>query len=631
MAINTLRDIPDCIKNIVEIYYSGDSQRARDEADRLRQKRADITELLDLTLRLFDDAPLSMYAYYDNLLAAAATLSSSSQIDSSFSDFAASERTLDSRLPFGDDDFMNALDASFDSHFGAAQSGKPHLCFSTPPDHSTVHPDFTSQPQVDVDIDVEDPESNTDNSYPFKPANSHPGLLQLNRALNETTASPVDPLNINGAKEAETRFASGGQQLWVNLSDNRPDNHDTTRSPSDVHDCIPEDWARPRRDSNTEDIRQVAENPFKPNQNRHQINDLHRDTNTPLFRPAVPINSIDDQPMTPGPFGKMNAPQQPTPNFKLAPLTADNASGDISTPAPGKANVFNGSTHIPGTNVNSLENTVTPNPTSMTKTPTGRIRRPSSSIEFNPNQHPLGPSGAPREPSPATTSQSLRQTGPQNRLAGSSSFNNNRSSSNLSNYSSSINNPSSSNINNRTASNLGKLNRDSQLDTKRPPNLSLDGIGARPRRDSAVLRRPGEVNPLPASEDNYRPTMNKLQAVRDANCRPTSVGLHPIAPQAAYNPDQTKPPVQDEQRGRKSTLETDELSKLHPLSRTPRICINMAELSRRTDIDAHAGFILSLIDGVVSINDVLSLSAWSQTETAQILCNLKARNIIDFD
>ncbi len=131
-------------------------------------------------------------------------------------------------------------------------------------------------------------------------------------------------------------------------------------------------------------------------------------------------------------------------------------------------------------------------------------------------------------------------------------------------------------------------------------------------------------------------TMSRLQAIQNENARPTSVGLQSVAVPPSFatasNPsaDITLAPKKV-QRTKTPTLETDELAKLHPLTRTPRLCISMSELAKRSGVDARAGFILSLIDGTVTINDILSISSWSQTETASILCNLKSQNIIDFD
>lgn len=134
--------------------------------------------------------------------------------------------------------------------------------------------------------------------------------------------------------------------------------------------------------------------------------------------------------------------------------------------------------------------------------------------------------------------------------------------------------------------------------------------------------------------ENERPTMTRLHAVGGLEHeRPTVMSLKPAVRTKAEDvpsADVTVAPPK-KQRTRTPTMETDELSTLHPLSRTPRLCVSFQELSKRTDIDARAGFILSLIDGTVTIGDILSISSWSQTETASILLNLKSQNILDFE
>ena len=134
--------------------------------------------------------------------------------------------------------------------------------------------------------------------------------------------------------------------------------------------------------------------------------------------------------------------------------------------------------------------------------------------------------------------------------------------------------------------------------------------------------------------ENERPTMTRLHAVGGLEHeRPTVMSLKPAVRTKAEDvpsADVTVAPPK-KQRTRTPTMETDELSTLHPLSRTPRLCVSFQELSKRTDIDARAGFILSLIDGTVTIGDILSISSWSQTETASILLNLKSQDILDFE
>ena len=84
-------------------------------------------------------------------------------------------------------------------------------------------------------------------------------------------------------------------------------------------------------------------------------------------------------------------------------------------------------------------------------------------------------------------------------------------------------------------------------------------------------------------------------------------------------------------RGTIKRSPSDALDALHPLSRIPVLCMSMGELSRRSDINANIGFILSLIDGLMSLADIMSLSPRPQGETAEILCLLEKNHIIRFE
>lgn len=150
------------------------------------------------------------------------------------------------------------------------------------------------------------------------------------------------------------------------------------------------------------------------------------------------------------------------------------------------------------------------------------------------------------------------------------------------------------------------------------PNLSFDDFTPQSRLAPDNGARNTFVNQLNAFESNEaRPTLTDMEAVSSANSRPTAVGLQAVSPSPltmAETPATASP----------ATCFPNPAS-------IPHLHSSMSEIARRTDIDARGGFILSLIDGTVSISDIFELSAWSQEETSQILCNLKARCIIDFE
>jgi hypothetical protein len=51
--------------------------------------------------------------------------------------------------------------------------------------------------------------------------------------------------------------------------------------------------------------------------------------------------------------------------------------------------------------------------------------------------------------------------------------------------------------------------------------------------------------------------------------------------------------------------------------------------SSRTDLDHWAAFILSLVDGKASIDDVIDASALPEVEALRVLCELRERGMID--
>ncbi len=72
------------------------------------------------------------------------------------------------------------------------------------------------------------------------------------------------------------------------------------------------------------------------------------------------------------------------------------------------------------------------------------------------------------------------------------------------------------------------------------------------------------------------------------------------------------------------------LEKLAPLSRTPALKCKLSEIITRKDISSRAGFIISMIDGITTLQDILDLSAWSAEETADILLELERMHIVSF-
>ena len=69
-------------------------------------------------------------------------------------------------------------------------------------------------------------------------------------------------------------------------------------------------------------------------------------------------------------------------------------------------------------------------------------------------------------------------------------------------------------------------------------------------------------------------------------------------------------------------------SKIGVLTQVPQVKVDLSEVIW-LNLDSRAGFVLSQIDGVISFDDLFSLSGMSRLETARILVQLKDSGVID--
>lgn len=69
MALRSIHDIPDEIKNIIELFYLRGEEVARDEMKKLRATRPDLNSLIDDVSQLIPTAPESVFMFYDALIA----------------------------------------------------------------------------------------------------------------------------------------------------------------------------------------------------------------------------------------------------------------------------------------------------------------------------------------------------------------------------------------------------------------------------------------------------------------------------------------------------------------------------------------------------------------------------------
>ena len=102
----------------------------------------------------------------------------------------------------------------------------------------------------------------------------------------------------------------------------------------------------------------------------------------------------------------------------------------------------------------------------------------------------------------------------------------------------------------------------------------------------------------------------------DTDTRQTILSMSPVARVARQK--------LDPEEGKRA------LEFIQPITRVPQLQCKLSEISKRKDINPRAGFILSMIDGVTTISDILDISAWPEPETAQLLLELEQHGVIAF-
>jgi hypothetical protein len=79
----------------------------------------------------------------------------------------------------------------------------------------------------------------------------------------------------------------------------------------------------------------------------------------------------------------------------------------------------------------------------------------------------------------------------------------------------------------------------------------------------------------------------------------------------------------------RSVLEGMYVAKLAPLDRSPLVVVPRTQM-RWLSIDHRAGFILSLVDGLVSVETILDLSGMPRLDALRILHELVQQKIVAF-
>lgn len=522
MTIQSIKDLPECVKNIVEIYYTVDSSAALAQARKSRLLHPEYALLIDITVELFQHTPESMYAFYHELIEQLA--SKPVKLISEKANFNAKDDVSEtSRTPLFDDMFAEALNASFDE--------KPYL---RPP---------APAPQSESMI-----MANTLSVAARPHPNPHPeGMLLPDISSEETpmmTATPwhktIDPFNLDFDKLFEE---------------------------FDID--IDEDSSTPKTEDHAPN--QDAKNLTKPTQAILPP--------SPFIRPPALKSENTTSPASPS-----------SNRFTEAPNT-------VTTPKP--------TTIIRGSDILQLINSSHTASTKPTDTTHPQLVRPATATGIH--------------------------NAPQDQFATPSAF--------VRSHSEHHDPPTQPHLSGNASLRNDILDSFSPKERENPaPNEVRRGIV---KRSHSTDIPPLSYNtfqqhsmPFSGTPRNNAHTQHENKGQENASAK-TPINLKPLSQSwkaaTSDNMSDKNNRIQTLSSLTNNAAPSDALDALHPLSRIPVLCMSMGELSRRSDINANTGFILSLIDGLMSLADILSLSPRPQSETAEILCQLEKNQIIRFE
>ena len=190
----TINEIPDEIKNIVELFYVRDAEIARSEAQRLKESNPELKRMINDVVRLFENAPDSVYLFYDKLNA---IYTQNDILDDSFADFSLSD------LPKDVDEVVEKPDSGL---IDISNMQEPMDADDADPSNEKAEPskEDGSLPQSLSLLD--------DNDLPF---------LSIGKSLPDSTPKPAKPekntLQLGGDFDLniELDFDSDGPDLDV--------------------------------------------------------------------------------------------------------------------------------------------------------------------------------------------------------------------------------------------------------------------------------------------------------------------------------------------------------------------------------------------------------------------------------
>jgi hypothetical protein len=144
---------------------------------------------------------------------------------------------------------------------------------------------------------------------------------------------------------------------------------------------------------------------------------------------------------------------------------------------------------------------------------------------------------------------------------------------------------------------------------------------SKPQKRPDALRRPGEGQ-VSAEEDLQR-RLERAQVLRRGGLHEEAEAL--LRELLQSNPDNSQVrhlfALNEENRVERT------IARLGDLSVVPRLLTRPQELMRR-ELDSRLGYLITLIDGLSTLQDILELSPMNEEETAELLLYLRKQGIM---
>jgi tetratricopeptide (TPR) repeat protein len=176
---------------------------------------------------------------------------------------------------------------------------------------------------------------------------------------------------------------------------------------------------------------------------------------------------------------------------------------------------------------------------------------------------------------------------------------------------------------------LGPPPQPEMLTTVLPPKpvVPFGATANVPDNGSALDLVPADTQPEPIeSNQNLKPSEPLLKAAQDRmDLNDFSGALELLQVLLSQNPDH--PRARQMQTEAQQRLTEMLFSKLGNLDRVPRVCMRGDEIIW-LNLDHRAGFVLSLVDGTISFDEILTICGLSQLEGTRILVQLLQNNVI---